>query len=489
MYRLFIFLICPALVFSQKSTKSIDSLIKVTDLHFRNYEDALVYSNSKKIMSWSVKQDYPIGEMHANYYISCVLYSIGEHKKSLDFIKKIRSQRKIPNFQGFYSKVYRSEADNYFSLGLYKLALESNRKALVLLKQESAENNILRSHVYANLNDYYYKMGRRDSAIYYLNKEKENLKLLDHQKNFSEVAYAYVGIGEHYTRIGKNDSAEAYLNRSRTIYEERNHPHASHSYFALGDYYFKEKQFQKALGYYKKALKIVKDLRIKNSEKDAYKKIASTYTAMDNAEGKDYIAKYVLLNDSLSVVYEKDRNYILNETLLQKDAAYENLEAKAYQTALLFIFAVCLLLSIIYFYFKNVRKKSAEYENQSEQLLSENDMLSKEKNKVSRELYHQQHSSLDELIHLAKTNDSAFLARFEEVFPHFVTNLLGINSTLVRSELRFCALLYFNFSIKDIAEYTFTAPKTVQNRKNRIRKRLDIPLEENISLWMQKMVN
>ena len=142
-----------------------------------------------------------------------------------------------------------------------------------------------------------------------------------------------------------------------------------------------------------------------------------------------------------------------------------------------------------FLYFKKFKKKAEEIEHQSEQLISEKDILLKEKEEVSQELYQQQHSSLDELINLAKTNDSGFLATFEEVYPHFAPNLLKINPTLVRTELKFCALLYFNFSIKDIAEYTFTSPKTVQNRKNRIRKRLEIPLEENINLWMQKMVN
>lgn len=489
MYRLFIFFLLPIFVFSQKSKQSIDSLIDVTDRHFKNYEDALVFSNSQKILVWSSKHNYPIGKVHAYYYLSCVMFSIGEHRKSLDFIKKIKLEKKIPNYQGFYCKVYGSEADNYFSLGLHKLSVESNHKALELLKENTTENNIKRSYLYANLNDFYYNTGRQDSAVYYLNKEKENLKLLDPDKNFSEVAFAYIGVGEHYTRIGKKDSAIIYLNRSRTIYEKHSHPHAFHAYFALGDYYFEEGRFQDALTYYKKALSIVKIIKVKESEKEAYKKIANTYASLRSTEGKDYLSRYALLNDSLSGVYEKDRNYILNDALLQKDEAYETLESKAYKSALLGALVVILLLAVILFYFKNFKKKSAEFENQSEQLLSENDILNKEKNKVSQELYHQQHSSLDELIHLAKTNDSAFLARFEEVFPHFVTNLLGINSTLVRSELRFCALLYFNFSIKDIAEYTFTAPKTVQNRKNRIRKRLDIPLEENISLWMQKMVS
>ncbi len=147
------------------------------------------------------------------------------------------------------------------------------------------------------------------------------------------------------------------------------------------------------------------------------------------------------------------------------------------------------LLVVGFLYFKKFKKKAEEIEHQSEQLISEKDILLKEKEEVSQELYQQQHSSLDELINLAKTNDSGFLAKFEEVYPHFAPNLLKINPTLVRTELKFCALLYFNFSIKDIAEYTFTSPKTVQNRKNRIRKRLEIPLEENINLWMQKMVN
>ena len=113
---------------------------------------------------------------------------------------------------------------------------------------------------------------------------------------------------------------------------------------------------------------------------------------------------------------------------------------------------VVLLLAALFFYFKKFKKKAEEIEYQSEQLISEKDILLKEKEEVSQELYQQQHSSLDELINLLKTNDAGFLAKFEEVYPHFVPNLLKINPTLVRTELKFCALLFFNFSIKDIAE-------------------------------------
>jgi hypothetical protein len=35
--------------------------------------------------------------------------------------------------------------------------------------------------------------------------------------------------------------------------------------------------------------------------------------------------------------------------------------------------------------------------------------------------------------------------------------------------------------------YTFVTPKAVQNRKNRIRKKLNIPSEEDINVWIGRI--
>lgn len=311
MYKLLIFCLFPLLFFPQKSTKSIDSLINVTERHFKKYEDVVVYANSKKIIEWSEKLNYPKGKIYGNYYISGVLYTISEHKKSLDLITKIKAEKKKGDYQSLYAKVYRNEADNYFALGLYNLAVESNHKALAQVKENNTEHNLLRSSIFANLNDLYYKIGKQDSSLYYLNKEKENLKLLDPNQNFSEVAFAYVGIGEHYTREKKVDSAEYYLNKSIYIYSKNNNLHSFHSYFALGDLYFQEKDYSKALENYQKALEILKKIKVKDSEREIYKKIANTYAALHRPEEKEYMSKYVKLNDSLSIIADKDRSYIL----------------------------------------------------------------------------------------------------------------------------------------------------------------------------------
>lgn len=83
----------------------------------------------------------------------------------------------------------------------------------------------------------------------------------------------------------------------------------------------------------------------------------------------------------------------------------------------------------------------------------------------------------DEIIELGRSNDPDFLNRFKEVYPGFIDKLLTINSGLENSELVFCAMLKLHFTSKEIANYTLVQHRTVQQKKYRIRKKLNIPGE------------
>lgn len=85
---------------------------------------------------------------------------------------------------------------------------------------------------------------------------------------------------------------------------------------------------------------------------------------------------------------------------------------------------------------------------------------------------------LEEVIGLAKKNDSAFLLKFRELHPDFISALLKINPDLENSELAFCAMLKLRFSSKEIADYTFVQHKSVQQKKYRIRKDLISPVKQ-----------
>ncbi|WP_411898267.1 helix-turn-helix transcriptional regulator [Elizabethkingia occulta] len=95
--------------------------------------------------------------------------------------------------------------------------------------------------------------------------------------------------------------------------------------------------------------------------------------------------------------------------------------------------------------------------------------------------------SFDEVIALAKKNDTVFFTKFTALYPDFVPGLQKINPDLKRSELMFCAMLKLNFSSKEIANITGVLHTSVQKRKNKIRKRLNIPSEADLYFFFDQL--
>ncbi|MCU7616580.1 LuxR C-terminal-related transcriptional regulator [Chryseobacterium sp. PBS4-4] len=90
----------------------------------------------------------------------------------------------------------------------------------------------------------------------------------------------------------------------------------------------------------------------------------------------------------------------------------------------------------------------------------------------------------DEILRLAKENSPRLLSKFKSLYPDFFEKLTEIQPNLQNSELIFCIYLKLNLSTKEIATYTFVTPKAVQNRKNRIRKKLNIASSVDIYKWV-----
>jgi hypothetical protein len=89
----------------------------------------------------------------------------------------------------------------------------------------------------------------------------------------------------------------------------------------------------------------------------------------------------------------------------------------------------------------------------------------------------------DDLIEMIRKDDPAFMFAFEKLYPDFSDKLLNIDSTLNKTEIEFCALLKLNLSTKKIAELKFIEIRTVQNKKYRIRKKLNRPPAVDIYNW------
>ena len=113
-------------------------------------------------------------------------------------------------------------------------------------------------------------------------------------------------------------------------------------------------------------------------------------------------------------------------------------------------------------------------------------MLSKKENEVS-ELKQKLNDAFEEVFELARKNDSAFLPRFREVYPEFIKNLFRQHPDIITSELQLCAMIFLNFSSKEIAEYMFITHRSVQTRKSRLRKKLGIPGEVDLYRYFKSI--
>ncbi|MBT2562286.1 hypothetical protein J7E50_01850 [Pedobacter sp. ISL-68] len=206
-------------------------------------------------------------------------------------------------------------------------------------------------------------------------------------------------------------------------------------------------------------------------------------------------SELIILNSHISNELEfiinniKDINYKLIDEF--KVVALKNYEqttsvlVRFYISALFLVllFAVLLIVFII-----QLNKAEVLLRNESEQSAMEaqqriDDLMKK------IELNERSHSpskleALKEIVQLAVNNNPAFLIKFNEFDPDFSQKLLKIAPHLVASEIELCILLRLNFETKEIARHTKASVRAIESKKYRVRKKLNIPSDKDINIWM-----
>ena len=111
-----------------------------------------------------------------------------------------------------------------------------------------------------------------------------------------------------------------------------------------------------------------------------------------------------------------------------------------------------------------------------------NDEVNHLKELLDKDFYTEE--NLKDLISSAEINDAVFIEKFELFYPHFFDKVKNLSATpLVLSELKLCALLKLGFTTKQIATYTNSSVKSVEGRKSRLRKKINIPADLDSKVW------
>jgi tetratricopeptide (TPR) repeat protein len=78
----------------------------------------------------------------------------------------------------------------------------------------------------------------------------------------------------------------------------------------------------------------------------------------------------------------------------------------------------------------------------------------------------------------------AFEEQFNQVHPELIPRLLDRYPSLSPTELKICVLMKINLATKEIADILRTSPRTVEGHRRFIRKKMDLPRNENLYTYL-----
>ena len=192
---------------------------------------------------------------------------------------------------------YAAIADIYTISGNHKNAMHYYGKAITTLRKKDDAKIALATTI-LNAGDALLTNKKYDSALVYF---QESGKLFEQENYLTGKAYNLGNIGMVYANTGKNDLAEQNINEAISILE------ASEDYYpisvyliAMADIYLEKGEWETAIEYSKRSLKLAKQIDLKKQISDANQKLSELYEhSGDTIRSYKHYKDYIVYRDSL----------------------------------------------------------------------------------------------------------------------------------------------------------------------------------------------
>ncbi|MDD5150856.1 MAG: hypothetical protein PHC28_10340 [Flavobacterium sp.] len=286
---------------------------------------------------------------------------------------------------------------------------------------------------------------------------------------------AYTNIGNSYLAAKEYDSAQYYYEKALHN-RKKVKGFLAIEYANLGELCFELKKYPQALSYIDSSNVIAKKQRVYYLLENNYATQNKIYTEL-----KDYANSYISLK--LQLVY-KDSVSQGESKIFKEGFSYYDSKAEANNTLFainqsMLIIGFIIIASLLFCLYKSyvkILKNRALLKEKEKEINADKVQIVSLKQKIT--------TSYEEVIVMAKKNNPLFFNSFKELYPDFYAKLIAMQSELTPTEQKVCFYLKLKFSTKEIADYTFVSAKAIQNRKNRLRKRLNIPERDDIYAWV-----
>lgn len=469
---------------SSLSNAQIDSLIKVNaPFIYKNPEES--FKRAKITYDASVKNNYPIGKAMSLRKIALYHSEIrNDYNKALTYNDEgLEIARKINNDSLMLFFTFGKGA-LYGKLGFtargIKMIDECLSKSDVLANKK--KRSLFRGDLYSHRANFLSELNPPESNQIIL----ENcLKAMKEYEKALDICVdpGYTNVGYYYSKLGVYDKAAYYFDKAIKFYKLKKILTCEFEYTNLADLYIKTGDYKKALRYADSSNAICLKISPKNyslisvnygNYKKIYQKLDST-----ELETKSYNLE-LIYKDSLNLQKENQLGESAKYLIDKNEVENSKLQQKNYFLVIGFGLLLIVIGLTTYLYYRNKKIQFLNETKRSEaQLVDKTSEIIELKQKVS--------TSYNDLIEMAKKNDPLFTSFFIELYPDFYRNLKRIQPDLTLVEQKVCFYLKLKFTTKEIAEYTFVSIKAIQNRKNRLRKRLFIENDADLYDWIDSV--
>lgn len=486
------------------------------------------------------KLEYNKGKAFANRVIGVAHWARGNYEKALDFLFEGMIVYRNNNDQ-------LGQANCLMNIGLVFADQHNEEKALKYyfdaVEIFNGLNKIDRvATTYNKIATIYLKSGTYDQAYSYL------VKALDiHQQNNFNYGVSETNnrLGLLFMQRGDYNRAFQYLFRSYTISTRINDRDGmAKNLENLGQLYLKKSDYDSAIHFFDRGRILAEEIEAKKWLKEIYAGLKQVYEEKGNYKlALDYANKYNQMRDSLfneemathmanmqtqieTVEKEKELELQANQiTLLEQQMRYDTTIKWFLSISVVFIFLLA------YFIIRNQRNKLRSdrevYESRDRlsKIELENSRLKKEelelelnyKNKEltsytmnfiqKNELIQELKEAIQQLMKSAEAGmrkdlnkmirliDNTlgvdkdwenFKVFFEQVHQDFFDQLKVQYPELTGSDLKLCALVRLNLSMKETSALLGISAESVKTARYRLRKKLNLNSGENLMDFLMK---
>ena len=209
-----------------------------------------------------------------------VCYSLGDHKKAIEFHQQSLSMAKEIVEKDLEGKAYINLGNAYDCLGDHKKAIEIYKQRLTIAKEIGNKGS--EGTAYTNLGIAYYSLGDPKKAIEF---HQQSLSIAKEIGNKGLEGAAYNNLGCAYDSLGDHKKAIEFHQQRLTFAKEIGNKGSERDAYAdLGIAYDSLADHKKAIEFYQQSLSIAKEIGNKDKEGKVYANLGIAYRYLGNYE-------------------------------------------------------------------------------------------------------------------------------------------------------------------------------------------------------------